>query len=121
MSNIRAERRAARSSASGTTLSMHSSDTAYTRTAIGLHWIIFVTIAAGWALGQYMTGLPFSPQKLRYVAWHKWIGVTAFLLTALRLAWRAFHAPPALPASMTAFEQRAATSMHVLLYVLVVV
>jgi cytochrome b561 len=100
---------------------MHYSDTAYTRTAIGLHWIIFVTIAAGWALGQYMTGLPFSPQKLRYVAWHKWIGVTAFLLTALRLAWRAFHAPPALPASMTAFEQRAAASMHALLYVLVVV
>src|SRR5690349_4975156 len=70
MSNIRAVRRAARSSASGTTLSMHYSDTAYTRTAIGLHWIIFVTIAAGWALGQYMTGLPFFAAEvaLRRVA-----------------------------------------------------
>ena len=93
----------------------------YTRTAIALHWIIFLTIACGWALGQFMTGLPFSPQKLRYVSWHKWIGVTVLVLTISRLAWRVYRPAPPLPASMSARQRRAAHVMHVALYALVIV
>jgi cytochrome b561 len=93
----------------------------YTRTAIALHWIIFVTVLCGWALGQYMTGLPFSPQKLRYVSWHKWIGVSTFIFTVLRLAWRAYRPAPQLPSTMSPLQRRAAIAIHVLLYVLVIV
>src|SRR4051812_44484212 len=91
----------------------------YTRTAVALHWIIFVTVLGGWALGQYMSGLPFSPQKLRYVSWHKWIGVSAFLFTVLRLTWRAYRAPPPLPVTMSAAQRFAAHIVHGTLYVLV--
>lgn len=93
----------------------------YTRIAIALHWIIFVTVLCGWSLGQYMTDLPLSPQKLSYVSWHKWIGVTTFMFTVLRLAWRVYRPAPPLPATMSVLHQRAAHVVHALLYVLVIV
>ena len=39
-------------------------------------------------LGLYMVDMPFSPDKLRYYSWHKWIGVSLFMLAGLRLAVR---------------------------------
>jgi cytochrome b561 len=90
----------------------------YTGTAIGLHWIVVVLIVAAWTLGLTMVDLPLSPQKLRTYSWHKWTGVTIFLLALARLAWRAAHRPPALPASMPAWQARAAAASHALLYAL---
>jgi hypothetical protein len=60
----------------------------YTRTAIALHWAVFFLIVCGFSLALYMTELKFSPLKLKLVAWHKWIGVSVFLLAVLRLFWR---------------------------------
>ena len=92
--------------------------TAYTRTAIGLHWLIAIALAGTFALGLYMHELPLSPQKLKLYSWHKWAGVTIFLFVALRLAWRLGHRPPALPILMPAWHRLAAEATHVLLYVL---
>ena len=61
--------------------------------------------ASGSAL--FMTGLPLSPAKFRYYGWHKWIGITVFLVAAARLAWRAAVRPPPLPATMPAWQARA--------------
>ena len=93
----------------------------YTGTAIALHWLIFVLIACGFALAVYMVDLPLSPQKLKYFSWHKWIGVTIFMLALARVAWRLTHGAPALPPSMPAWQQRVAAATHVLLFVLIVV
>jgi cytochrome b561 len=90
----------------------------YTRTALALHWLSALLIFCGLGLGLFMTGLEFSPAKFRYYAWHKWIGITIFLLTALRLAWRASHPPPALPAAMPSWQVRATRVAHALLYAL---
>ena len=90
----------------------------YTTPAIALHWLIFLFVACGWALGSYMSELPFSPQKLRYVSWHKWIGVTIFMIAALRLMWRLSHPVPPLPA-MPAWQVRAAVAVHAVLYALI--
>ena len=69
-------------------------------------------------LAVYMTGLPLSPQKLKYYSWHKWLGVTIFLLAVVRVAWRLFHpAPP--PAPMPDWQRHAAAASHALLYVLI--
>src|SRR5436190_18688420 len=92
----------------------------YTASAIALHWIIFVLIAGGWALGSYMSELPFSPQKLKYVSWHKWTGITIFMLASLRLMWRLGHRVPALP-PMPQWQSRAAVVVHALLYTLILV
>ncbi len=91
---------------------------AYTRTAIGLHWLIALLIFATFPLGVYMHDLPLSPDKLRLYSYHKWIGVTVFLLAALRLSWRLAHRPPALPDTMKNWEKLAASVMHWLLYAL---
>ncbi len=96
---------------------MHQANS-YTRTAIGLHWVIAITIVATFGLGLYMQDLPFSPDKLKLYSWHKWAGVSIFLLVLLRVIWRLSHRPPAPVAGMPAWQQRAAGAVHVLLYVL---
>ena len=91
----------------------------YTRTAITLHWAIALLIFATFPLGVYMHELPLSPNKLRLYSYHKWIGVTVFLLAVLRVAWRSTHRPPPLPATMPRWETLAASAVHHLLYVLI--
>ena len=90
----------------------------YTRTAIALHWILAALIIANLAFGLSIVDLPVSPRKLRYFSWHKWTGVTIFLLSAARLAWRLRHPAPPLPPSMPAWEMRMAHASHALLYAL---
>ncbi len=92
----------------------------YTTTAIVLHWLIAVLIAASVGLGLYMVGLKLSPWKLRLYSWHKWVGVTIFLLIAARLIWRATHSPPPPPATSPRWQQAAAAVNHWLLYMLLV-
>ncbi|MDO8261926.1 MAG: cytochrome b [Gallionella sp.] len=91
----------------------------YTRTAITLHWIIALLIFTAFPLGVYMHELPLSPDKLRLYSYHKWIGVTIFLLALLRISWRRTHRPPPLPAAMPSWEKFAAHAVHSLLYVLI--
>ena len=98
---------------------MHPS-ASYTHTAISLHWLVAIAIVATFSLGLYMQDLPLSPGKLRFYSWHKWAGVTIFLLVLLRILWRLAHRPPAPPAGVPAWQQRAAELVHVLLYVLMV-
>jgi len=81
-----------------------------------LHWLAALLIIMGFGLGLYMTDLEFSPDKLRYYMWHKWLGITVFLLAVARLAWRAANPPPELPDGMPAWQVRAAGAAHVLLY-----
>lgn len=93
---------------------------AYTRTAVALHWLIAALIGLGFAIGLVVSDLPFSPQKLKWVAYHKWIGVTVFILAAVRLLWRLTHRPP--PAvAMPAWQLVAAKFSHALLYTLMFV
>lgn len=97
---------------------MDSKPSKYTGTAIALHWIVAVLIMVNLAFGLYVSGLDVSPQKLRYISWHKWIGVTVLLLAAGRLAWRLRHRAPALPEAMPHWEKIAAHASHGLLYAL---
>ncbi len=94
---------------------------AYTRTAKSLHWLMALLLIGLLALGFYMQDLPLSPEKLQLYAWHKWAGVSAFLLVLLRLSWRLAHTPPPLPAGMSRTMQLAAHGGHLLLYGLMIV
>jgi cytochrome b561 len=90
----------------------------YTRTAIALHWLVAVLILGAFALGLYMVELELSPTKLKLYSWHKWLGVTIWMIAVVRLVWRLTHRPPPLPALPT-WQRIAASTTHVLLYVLV--
>jgi cytochrome b561 len=94
-------------------------DVLYLGAAIALHWATAVLILANLLLGLSMVPLPISPRKLQWYLWHKSIGVTIFLLTSLRLAWRALRPHPA-PVPMPRWQRRAAAAAHALLYVLLI-
>ncbi|QTD44844.1 cytochrome b [Ottowia testudinis] len=94
----------------------------YTRVAQLLHWLLALALVGIFCVGVYMAGLPFSPQKLKLINWHKWAGITILLLSALRLVWRLTHRPPALPArvqaAMPGWQRVAHHATHHLMYVL---
>jgi cytochrome b561 len=92
----------------------------YTATAIGLHWLIALVLIGLFGVGLYMTGLKLSPQKLQIYSWHKWAGVTVFLLALARIAWRIGHPPPPDPAGMPHWQVVAAHGVHHLLYLLMI-
>ena len=57
----------------------------YTRTAVALHWLVALLIAGGFTLGLVVGDLPFSPQKLKLINYHKWVGITVLALLLLRV------------------------------------
>lgn len=87
-----------------------------------LHWVLGLAILGLFAVGLYMTDLPFSPQRLKLYNWHKWAGMVILGLSLLRLLWRWSKRPPALPetieAAMPAWQQHAHRLTHVGLYAL---
>jgi cytochrome b561 len=92
--------------------------TRYTTTAVLLHWLIAILILGSATFGLILSGMPLSPRKLQWIAYHKWNGVTIFMLVALRLAWRVANPAPPLPATMPAWQRLAAHASHAALYVL---
>ena len=91
---------------------------AYTRTAIALHWLMALFVFVTFPLGMIAHEMAFSPDKLRLLSYHKWLGVTVFLLLVIRLVWRVSHKPAPLEASMPQWQKFAAQAVHLLLYVL---
>ena len=92
----------------------------YNRGAIALHWMTAALIVVNLLLGLSMVALPISPRKLHWYLFHKSIGITVFLLTSLRLAWRAIRPHPP-PVPMPSWQRRSAAVSHVLLYLLLFV
>lgn len=91
---------------------------AYTRTAIALHWLMALLVFVTFPVGLVMHEMALSPNKLRLLSYHKWLGVTVFILVMVRLLWRASHKPAPLLATMPHWQRAAANAVHVLLYVL---
>jgi cytochrome b561 len=83
------------------------------------HWLTALLLVGGFTLGFYMVDLKLSPTKLKLFSYHKWVGVTIFAVVSLRLAWRLWKPPPALPATMAGWERRSAEVTHRMLYLLV--
>lgn len=95
-----------------------TSPSRYSAPAIGLHWLMAIGLTCAFVLGVYMHELPLSPTKLQLYSWHKWGGVTLFVLALLRLLWRAGHRPPAMPAAMPGWQRIASVGIHHLIYLL---
>jgi cytochrome b561 len=85
------------------------------------HWATFLLLLGSFGIGLTMVDLPLSPRKLQVYSWHKWAGVTVFLITILRLGWRCIHPAPAFPDSMPRWQKAAARLSHAGLYVMLLV
>jgi cytochrome b561 len=94
----------------------------YTTVAISFHWLLALMILGAFAMGVYMTDLPFSPQRIKLYNWHKWAGITFLMLTVLRVVWRVTHRPPELPVAvaraMPGWQTRVYHATHHLMYLL---
>lgn len=90
----------------------------YNGIAKTFHWLVFALMTGAFVVGFYMGDLPLSPTKLQLVSWHKWCGVTIFLLVLLRLSWRLMNPPPPQTAAMPQWQLQASEIVHRLLYLL---
>ncbi len=94
----------------------------YSTVAIVLHWLLGLSIFAMFAIGVYMSDLPFSPARLKLYNYHKWAGITFLILSVLRLIWRLVNKPPALPKAieqaMPTWQTKIYHATHYALYAL---
>jgi len=82
------------------------------------HWLIFILLAAQYAVGSIMPHIGRRTPDEGYVAWHLSIGAVILFVIVLRLLWRmAFPVP--LPAAMPRWERLFSSVTHWALYALV--
>ena len=84
------------------------------------HWGMLLLLLGIIPIGYYMTDLPLGPAKLKIYALHKSIGITLLALATLRVLWRFGERRPT-PPPMPAWQEKAATAIHLLLYALLLV
>lgn len=97
-----------------------SSPTQYDPIAKSLHWLMAFLIIGLWCVGLTMEEMPKGDLRSQIIGMHKAFGVVVLALVVVRLAWRATHTAPALPASMPKLEQLGAKLGHLALYGLMI-
>lgn len=96
-----------------------NTSTSYGFVAIGLHWLVAITVFSLFALGWWMTELDYYDSWYKLAPWwHKSIGVLLFLAVVFRLSWRFISSPPKPLSSHKAWEISMAHRVHFLLYIL---
>jgi cytochrome b561 len=80
-----------------------------------LHWSIVVLLIIQFLLAEVADELPKGAEKLSVLASHRSVGITILALALLRLGWRLFDRPPAMP-PMPAWQRMAAAATHWGLY-----
>jgi cytochrome b561 len=94
----------------------------YDSVSMVLHWAMVLLILLLFGLGWYMVELPDgSPERTRFFALHKSVGLTTALFALVRIGWRLKHPAPPLPGTLPAWQRGLAHLTHVLLYVFMVV
>jgi cytochrome b561 len=86
-----------------------------------LHWLTLLLLVGSFTLAISMVNMPFSPRKLEFYSWHKWVGVTIFLVVLLRLGWRLANPVPRQPPDTPRWQQRLARLSHAALYAILIV
>lgn len=88
----------------------------YSAVAASLHWLLAVMLLFQIGLGAWMTSLPLGLEKYRLFQLHKSVGMLILGLSLARLGWRLAVAPPALAATLRAWERALAHAVHWALY-----
>jgi cytochrome b561 len=90
----------------------------YDRVAIALHWLIGIALVAQIGFGFLLDEIAprGTPSRAAVINLHKSMGIVLGMLIVARLLWRLAHRPPLWPATMPAWQQRAARLSHIALY-----
>ncbi len=92
----------------------------YGATAKIFHWLIFLLLAAQYAVGSIMPHIGRKTLNEGWVNWHLSIGAAILLVIVLRFVWRLLT-PVALPTTLTPWEYYLSHFTHLMLYLLVLV
>ncbi|SRR5258706_9792290 len=98
---------------------LENTEQGYGAVAIMLHWLMAALLIMLVLLGLYMTSLPdvgFDKKKISLVLYHKHLGLLAFMMAALRLAWRVGSALPRLVEKIPDWQKLAARLVHLCFY-----
>ena len=99
-------------------MTLRNTASAYGSIAKLLHWTIVVLIIAQFWLGYSADDLPNGLAKLKLLATHKSIGMTVLMLALVRVVWRLANPVPPPPVTTPRWQQLAARTSHLLLYLL---
>ena len=92
----------------------------YNAIAKMFHWLIFLLLAAQYAVGSIMPHIGRKTLNEGWVNWHLSIGAAILFVILLRLIWRLLF-PVALSAAMPRWESIMAYATHLILYALVLI
>jgi len=93
----------------------------YGSVSIGLHWLMFLLIAAVYACIELREIYPKgSDPRDALKAWHFTLGLSVFALVWLRLAIRLLQPSPVIAPPPVAWQQRLAKVVHWVLYALMI-
>ena len=82
-----------------------------------LHWLTAAAVLTAISLGIAMLNLEGGPLQDQLFDLHRSFGALILALTAIRLIWRYFNAPPPLVPGLPVWQAKAARISHILLYV----
>ena len=92
----------------------------YDNVTKALHWLVFLAVAAQYAVGEFMPHIGRKTQETGLVAIHVWLGGIIVVLIAAAILWRLTHPVPQLP-ELPGWQRIAATLTHWSLYLLILV
>lgn len=103
-------------------MTIDNSRTAWGSVAKSLHWLVFALLIIQLAIGAVISSLDMYRSEdvdiyLQWIPTHKSIGLTIFLLVALRLIWRWLQPRPEWPTTMSNGRRIIARGNHILMYV----
>ncbi|PCJ69710.1 MAG: cytochrome b [Rhodobiaceae bacterium] len=88
---------------------------AYDGVAKTLHWVVALLMIVMLTFGWTLEDLPLD-EKVQTLVIHSSLGLSVFLLMAVRLYWRYTHTPPSLPDHMPSWQVTASKASHRALY-----
>lgn len=104
---------------------LRNSETRWGAVSKWLHWLIALLIISASIIVWHANDSTYwfkssAPVFLKYIHWHKALGLIALVLIALRILWRRSNPPPEV-AELTEFEQRWSKRVHWGLYALMAI
>ncbi len=91
----------------------------YSPPLVALHWLTLLLLAAVYALMEFKGIFPKgSAEREAMKSWHFTLGMTVFVLTAVRLLLRLVSTRPPIVPALTHWQELASKGIHGLLYLL---
>ena len=92
----------------------------YSTAAVVIHWLTAALLLTQVFIGFTFHEMERGPERMEWFMWHKTIGVTILILALIRLAVRLMRKPPPFPADYPKLQAMAASWIHRLLYLMLI-